>query len=98
VAVDLLSTPVRLANLTTNAQGQVSGTVRIPLNTTVGAHEVRFTGTASDGTALVRSVPVSVSRELPRTGDETWTLFRYSLLFVGIGLLATGRSQLLKAR
>ena len=98
VTVDLLSDPVRLATLTANANGQVVGSVSIPLTAAAGAHEVRFTGTAPGGSALVRSVAVTVSRELPRTGDDTWTLLRYGMLLFGIGLLATGRSQLLTAR
>jgi hypothetical protein len=97
VAVDLLSTPVRIGTLTANASGQVTGTVTIPLGTAAGSHTVRFTGTAADGTALVRSVGVTVSRELPRTGGEAWTTFRYALLLLGFGLLAVGRSQIVAA-
>jgi hypothetical protein len=97
VAVDLLSTPVRIGTLTANASGQVTGTVTIPQNTTAGSHTVRFTGTAPDGSTLVRTVAVSVSRELPRTGDETWTMLRYALLLMGVGLVAVGRSQIVAA-
>lgn len=97
VTVDLFSDPVRLTTLTASSTGTVSGSVRIPLGTPAGSHEVRFTGTAPDGSALVRSVPVTVTRELPRTGDETWTLFRVGLLLLGAGLLATGRAQVVRA-
>jgi hypothetical protein len=96
--VDLLSDPVRLTTLTANAQGVASGTVTIPITTTGGAHTLRFTGTAPDGSPLVKSIAITVSRELPRTGSNTWTLFRVSLLLVGIGLVGVGRSQLLLAR
>ncbi|HJR25216.1 MAG TPA: hypothetical protein VJ804_07060 [Acidimicrobiales bacterium] len=98
VAVDLLSDPVRLTSVTANAQGVASGAVLIPLNTTTGAHTVRFTGTAPDGSSLVKSVAITVDRQLPRTGTNTWTIFRYAVLLMGLGLLATGRSQLIAAR
>jgi hypothetical protein len=94
VTVELLSTPVRLATLTADASGNVTGRVIVPLNTSAGTHEVRFTGTAPDGSALVRSVPVTVARVLPRTGDDTWTTFRIGLLLLGAGFLAAGRSKL----
>ena len=76
-----------------------SGKVIIPVTTAAGAHTLRFTGTAPDGSPLVRSIAITVSRELPRTGSgSTWNMFRVSLLLVGIGLVGVGRSQLLLAR
>ena len=98
VAVDFLSTPVRIGTLTANAAGVASGTVRIPINATAGAHEIRLTGVDAAGATVVRSVAVSVVNELPRTGDDPWSTARYGLLLVGLGLLAAGRSQLLAAR
>ena len=99
VNVDLLSDPVRLTTLTADAQGVASGSITIPLPTTAGSHTVRFTGTAPDGSQLVRSVAVTVERSLlARTGTNNWTMFRVAVLLLGIGLLATGRSQLIAAR
>ncbi len=96
VQVDLLSTPVRLATLTADAQGVASGSVTIPLRTEAGSHEIRLTGVASDGSAVVRSVPITVERALPQTGsDSSWSMLRIGLLLIGFGLLIIGRAQML---
>ena len=98
VTVDLLSDPVRLATLNANTQGVASGSVLIPLTTAGGSHTLRFTGTAPNGSTLVRNVAITVEKTLPRTGANTWNIFRVSLLLLGIGLVGVGRSQLMLAR
>ena len=100
VIVELLSTPVRLGTLKANAQGAVSGEVRIPLGTELGAHDIKLTGSNAAGAAVERSVPITVvaSTALPATGAESHTTLRIALLLIGFGLLAIGRGQLLAAR
>jgi hypothetical protein len=96
--VDFLSTPVRIGTLTANAAGVASGSVRIPINATAGAHQVRLTGTSPTGATVVQSIPVTVvGAQIPRTGDEAWSTLRYGLLLIGLGLLAAGRSQIVAA-
>ncbi len=98
VTVQLFSTPVTLGTFTASSAGVASGSVQIPLDTSAGTHEIRMTGTAPGGAAVVKSIPIDVERVLPRTGGESWTQLRMSLLLVGIGLLMLGRSQIIAIR
>jgi len=98
VAVDFLSTPVSIGQLTAQANGSVSGSVTIPITATAGAHTIRLTGANSDGTARVLSAAVTVSNTLPRTGGNTWTTLRIAVLLLGLGMIVLGRSQLLEIR
>ncbi|MEO7557231.1 MAG: hypothetical protein ABIV94_11580 [Acidimicrobiales bacterium] len=100
VTVVLHSTPVTLGVLTADSAGRVDGTVTIPIDTELGAHDVQLVGTAAAGAARSVTAGITViaastsapsttastrSTPLARTGSESaW------LLWMAIGLGSGG--------
>jgi hypothetical protein len=100
VRVLLHSDPIFVAVLTADAAGRAAGTVTIPASAPAGNHHLELHG-ASSGRRLLSS-PITVTAAssgatLPRTGAAALGLLRWALLVLGVGLVALGRSQLVRA-
>jgi len=93
VTVTLHSTPVQLAVLTANTQGAISGSVTIPSNTVVGAHQIVLLGQTSGRTVTTALQIAAASSDLATTGspDRALAIGAGLLLLVGLTLLVTAR-------
>jgi LPXTG-motif cell wall-anchored protein len=110
--VDFNSTPVRLAEGTTDANGAFDIEVTIPADASVGRHTITATGTDPQGRAKVESVAFTIvtpaqaanagagATTLPRTGTSTVPLIAGSTVLVGLGavlVIAARRRRALEA-
>jgi lysophospholipase L1-like esterase len=81
VTVEIHSTPRLLTTLSPNEGGVVKGTITIPTDTPVGAHELVLTGWDSDGGKIVKTAMIVVKPMTP-----TWV----SAIGIAGGLMLIG--------
>ena len=83
VTVQILSTPVRLASVTADANGVATVAVTIPAGFAAGAsHTIELVGVDSSSAAYTVSIPVtlaSAGTALPKTGT--------TLVYLGLGVV-----------
>lgn len=96
--VILRSDPVVLATAAADANGLVTASVTIPLNTPAGAHTIEVLGTGTNGQARSQTTAFTVSGALPRTGSDAAPLARWAAFMVLSGAAAAyvGRRRPLK--
>lgn len=103
VSVDLHSTVVHLATVTSNSSGVATATVTIPSSTPAGAHTITMTGLSPTGGTQIDSVAITVvapaaattTSTLPFTGAEIlqYGLLALALVLAGVALLVVTRRR-----
>ncbi|HZQ26868.1 MAG TPA: LPXTG cell wall anchor domain-containing protein [Acidimicrobiales bacterium] len=97
VALDFLSTPVRVGTATADANGGIRATVTVPANATPGTHTIEATGTDPRGAPLVLSASITIlgaGAPLPHTGSSSTA----PLTAAGVGLVLIGGVAVVGAR
>ena len=96
VVIELHSTPFHLATVKTNALGNFTTVLKLPLLIEAGLHHVVATGTAPDGSVMVASAELVVPMaSLPYTGSDTSRMVGVAglTLLVGSSLLFVARRR-----
>ena len=100
VTITLHSTPVVLATVTADANGNAHATGQIPSGTATGAHTVELTGTDPAGAPRTVTTAITISAagggggSLPRTGAAIAALVLVGAVLFAIGAaLSTARKR-----
>ena len=97
VTITLHSTPVVLATVTTDANGNAHAVAKIPSRTASGAHTLELTGTDPAGAPRTVTAAITISAgggSLPRTGAAIAALVLVGTVLFAVGAaLSTARKR-----
>ncbi len=96
VVIELHSTPIHLATVTTDAVGSFTTKLKLPMLMEAGLHHVVAIGKAPDGSTVTASAPLVVPyASLPYTGTDSAALAATAvgLVLAGVALLAVSRRR-----